>query len=139
MPTVGPKPEDALSEHLIVIRRIPTPFPDEDGRRRVSKSVFSASSEARDPEKGMSVDLWATLTHLGIDPRDPAQFAPDFQILMSIRVAHLHMHGLWVVPRPLDGLPAHCNVLGVTKTKRKLILQHAEFLRRPEDVEKASE
>jgi hypothetical protein len=119
MPTAGPRPGDALPDDEIVIRRVPTIHPRPDGKREVSKSSFAASSSTRDPEEGMSVDLMSVLQANGIDPADPAQFASDVEVLMTLRVGDLHANGMWVVPRPQPH-PAHCNVLGVTKSKRKL-------------------
>lgn len=57
---------------------------------------------------------------------------------MTLNVRDLHANGLWVVPRPKPH-PAHCHVLGVTKGKRKTVFRLAEFLRRPDDVVKASD
>ncbi len=138
MPTAGPKPDDALPDDEIVIRRVPTLHPRPDGRREVSKGSFAASSRSHDPEEGMSVDLMSVLTASGINPADPARFAPDVEVLMTLKVRDLHANGMWVVPRPAPH-PAHCNVLGVTGGKRKIVFALAEFLRRPDDVVKAGE
>jgi hypothetical protein len=75
---------------------------------------------------------------MGIDPADPAQFLPEFEVLMTLKVRDLHAEGLWVVPRTVPGA-AHCNVLGVKSNRRKTVFALAEFLRRPEDVVKAGE
>ena len=75
---------------------------------------------------------------MGINPADPAQFLPEFEVLMTLRVRDLHTQGLWVVPRTKQGT-AHCNVLGVTSNRRKTVFSLSEFLRRPEDVVKAGE
>jgi len=75
----------------------------------------------------------------GIDPIDRTQFASEFEILMTLKVADLHANQMWVVPRPEPHNPAHCNVLGVTTGKRKTVFRLAEFLRRPDDVVKAGE
>lgn len=133
----GPKPEDALPDHEVVIRRVPTAslHRRSDGKREVRKGSFSASSQSRDPEKGMSVDLMSVLVANAIDPADQNQFAPDFEVLMTLKVGDLHAHGMWVVPRPKP-YAAHCNVLGVTTNKRKVVFGFAEFLRRPADVVK---
>jgi len=140
MKVVGAKPDDALADDEVVIRRVPSLQlrPRADGKREVSKGSFAASSKAHDPEEGMSVDRVAVLTAMGIDPADPAQFLPEFEVLMKLRVRDLHAQGLWVVPRTKPG-PAHCNVLGVTSNKRKTVFALSEFLRRPEDVVKAGE
>jgi hypothetical protein len=138
MPTAGPRPDDALPGDEIVIRRVPTLHPRPDGKREVSKGSFAASSKSRDPEEGMSVDLLSALRASGIDPADPAQFAPEVEVLMTLRVGDLHANGMWVVPRPQPH-PAHCNVLGVTGSKRKIVFGLAQFLRRPADVVKAGE
>ena len=138
MPTAGPKPDDALPDHEIVIRRVPTLHPRPDGKRVVSKGSFAASSKSRDPEEGMSVDSMSVLANSGIDPADPAQFAPEVEVLMTLKVGDLHEHGMWVVPRPAPH-PAHCNVLGVTSSRRKIVLALSEFLRRPDDVVKTGE
>jgi hypothetical protein len=87
----------------------------------------------------MSVDLMSNLQARGIDPANSAEFAPDFEVLMTLRVGQLHGQGMWVVPRPLPDNPAHCNVLNVTRNKRKAILTMAVFLRRPDDVVKSTE
>jgi hypothetical protein len=139
MPTAGAKPNDALADHEFVIRRVLPGSRRPDGKREISKSQFSPSSPQRDPEEGMSVDLMSNLTSRGIDPSDKAQFAPDHEVLMTLKVRDLHDRGMWVVPRPLPTNPAHCNVLGVAKNKRKSILLMAEFLRRPDDVVKATD
>ena len=139
MPTAGPKPSDALPEHEVVIRRVMTQPPRADGKREVSKSAFSPSSKKRDPEEGMSVDRVSVLEARGIDPVDPAQFAPEFEVLMTLRVGDLHANGMWVVPRPEPHNTAHCNVLGVTTGKRKIVLGLAQFLRRPADIVKPGE
>jgi hypothetical protein len=83
----------------------------------------------------------SSLLARGIDPINKTIFAPDSEVLMTVRVGELHDLGLWVVPRPIkDGSnPAHCNVLNVTKNKRKRILAMATFLRRPDDVVKATD
>jgi hypothetical protein len=80
----------------------------------------------------------AVLVAMGINPVDPSQFLPQMEVLMTFRVSQLHAHGLWVVQRP-EPHPAHCNVLGVTGNKRKMLLGLAEFLRRPADVVKSGE
>src|SRR5262245_22529985 len=123
MPTAGPKPDDALAEDEVVIRRIPSIHlhPRLDGKRGVSQGAFSASSKLYDPEEGMSVDRISVLAAMRIDPLDPTQFAPDMEVLMTLKVGDLHAHGLWVVPRTKPH-PAHCNVLGVTGSKRKTVL-----------------
>jgi hypothetical protein len=113
--------------------------PRADGKREVSKSSFSHSSKERDPEEGMSVDRMSILRAQGIDPTDLAQFASNFEVLMTLKVGDLHANGMWVVPRPEPDNAAHCNVLGVARNKRKLILLMAEFLRRPADVVKATD
>ena len=76
---VGEKPDDALDDDEVVIRRVPRVQlrARTDGRREVSKGSFSASSKAYDPEEGMSVDCISVLMAVGIDPADPAQFLPD--------------------------------------------------------------
>lgn len=137
---VGEKPDDALDDDEVVIRRVPSVQlrARADGRREVGKGSFSASSKAYDPEEGMSVDCMSVLMAMGIDPADPAQFLPEFEVLMTLKVRDLHAQGLWVVPRTKPG-PAHCNVLGVTSNKRKIVLALSAFLRRPEDVVKAGE
>jgi hypothetical protein len=139
MRTVGEKPGDALSDDEVVIRRVLPSNRREDGRRPISKSQFSASSAAHDPEEGMSVDSMSNLLARGINPASKAEFAPDWEVLMSLRVGELHDQGPWVVPRPRNGNPAHCNVLNVTKSKRKAILAMATFLRRPDDVVKSTD
>lgn len=141
MPTAGPKPDDALADDEVVIRRVPTSglHRRDDGKRQVSKGSFAASSKAHDPEEGMSVDLISNLRSRGIDPADKAQFAPDCEVLMTLKVGALHDKGMWVVPRPEAENPAHCNVLGVARNKRKSILQMAAFLRCPPDVVKAAD
>jgi|RhiMethySRZTD1v2_1073278.scaffolds.fasta_scaffold110295_4 hypothetical protein len=138
MPIAGPKPSDALPDDEVVIRRVPTLHPRADGKREVSKGSFAASSKSRDPEEGMSVDLASVLVAMGIDPADPTQFAPEFEVLMTLKVGDLHAHGMWVVPRTQPH-PAHCNVLGVTSGKRKIVFGLAQFLRCPADVVKAGE
>jgi hypothetical protein len=137
---VGEKPEDALGDDEVVIRRVPSVQlrARADGKREVSKGSFSASSRARDPEEGMSVDRMSVLIERGINPADPAQYLPEFELLMTLKVRDLHAQGLWVVPRTKQG-PAHCNVLGVTSNKRKAVFALSDFLRRPDDVVKAGE
>jgi hypothetical protein len=141
MRIVGEKPEDALGDDEVVIRRVVPSNRRDDGKREISKSQFSASSAARDPEEGMSVDLMSNLLARGIDATNKATFAPDSEVLMTLKVGELHDLALWVVPRPYkDGSnPAHCNVLNVTKNKRKAILGMATFLRRPDDVVKSTD
>ena len=139
MPNAGPKPDDALGDDEVVIRRVLPGARRPDGKREVSKSQFSASSAERDPEEGMSVDLLSNLRSRGIDPADKAQFAPESEVLMTLKVSDVHEKGMWVVPRPEPENPAHCNVLGVTRNKRKSILLMADFLRRPDDVLKATD
>jgi hypothetical protein len=138
MPTAGPKPDDALADNEVVIRRVPTLHSRADGKREVSKGSFAASSKSRDPEEGMSVDRMSILVAQGIDPADPTQFAPEFEVLMTLKVGDLHARGMWVVPRPKPH-PAHCNVLGVTGNKRKTVFARAQFLRRPDEVVNAGE
>jgi hypothetical protein len=137
---VGEKPEDALDDDEIVIRRVPGVQlrARADGMREVSKGSFSASSKAYDPEEGMSVDRMSVLIEMGVDPANATQYLPEFEVLMTLRVRDLHGQGLWVVPRTTPG-PAHCNVLGVTSSKRKTVFALSVFLRRPEDVVKAGE
>lgn len=71
MPTAGPKPDDALADDQVVIRRVPTSglHRRDDGRRQVSKGSFAASSKTEDPEEGMSVDLMSKLVEMGIDQK----------------------------------------------------------------------
>jgi hypothetical protein len=139
MRTVETKPDDALTDDEVVIRRVVPGPPRPDGMREISKSAFSPSSAGRDPEEGMSVDLMSNLQARGIDPANKEQFAPDAEVLMMLGVRELHDKGMWVVPRPLPANAAHCNVLNVTKKKRKGILIMAEFLRRPDDVVKSTD
>ena len=131
MRTVETKPDDALADDAVVIRRVTPGAPRPDGKREISKSAFSPSSAKHDPEEGMSVDLMSSLEAQGIDPADREQFAPNIEVLMTIRVRDLHEEGIWVVPRPLTANPAHCNVLNVTKSKRKAILVMADFFAPP--------
>ena len=134
MPQAGQKPDDALDDEEVVLRRIPNRH---DGQRVISKSQFSPSTPERDPEEGMSVDLLSALVEQGTDPTDPVQYHPEVEVIMSLCVGDLHRLGLWVVPRPLPGNTAHCNVLNVTATKtKKQILQLAEFFRQPGDFAK---
>jgi hypothetical protein len=139
MRTVETKPDDALCDDDVVIRRVVPGSPRPDGKREISKSQFSPSSAERDPEEGMSVDLMSNLRTRGIDPANKEQFASSVEVLMTIKVGDLHDKGMWVVPRPLPANPAHCNVLNVTKNKRKAILAMADFLRRPDDVVKSTD
>ena len=140
MPIAGPKPADALPDHEIVIRGVASNSLHQrtDGKREVSKGSFSASSKSRDPEEGMSAHVLSLLVAGGVDPSDGLKFAPNFEVLMALKVSELHANGLWVVPRPAPH-PAHCNVLGVTEGKRRILLRIATFLRRPDDVVKSGE
>jgi hypothetical protein len=139
MRIVGEKPDDALADDEVVIRRVKASNPRADGKREVSKSQFSASSPERDPEEGMSVDLMSNLRARGIDPANRAEFATDSEVLMTLGVGELHDQGMWVVPRPRADNLAHCNVLNVTRSKRKAILTMAAFLRRPAGVVKSTD
>src|SRR5262245_9359604 len=103
MQLVGAKPDDALEDDEVVIRRVPSIQLHQrtDGRREVSKGSFAASSKAHDPEEGMYVDSMSVLIAMGINPADPAQFLPEFEVLMTLKVRDLHAQGLWVVPRTI--------------------------------------
>ena len=52
------------------------------GKRRISKSAFSASSAAVDPEEGMSTNSQALLEAEGVDLDT---FAPEFPALARLR------------------------------------------------------
>ncbi len=86
----------------------------------------------------MSVGSLSALEHRGVDPKNPDEYAPKFEVLMTIKVSDLVALGLRVVRRPTQDCPGHCNVLGMNKSKRKPVHRCAEFLRCPEDVVKAT-
>jgi hypothetical protein len=135
-----PPPPQPAANDKVVIRRIPAEHikdcNDGSGRRRVSKAAFSASSRKVDPEEGMSVDLWSQLVEDGIDP-ESAEYAPDAEVLMTLRVSDIEELGLTLVRRPITGNSAHCNVLQIKSSQRNKLLKRAEWLRRPDDVIKA--
>lgn len=129
-----------VSDDDFVLRRIPNSAIHESqfvpGGRRVSSGAFSASSESVDPEKGMSVDLLSILNSAGIDPANSVNYAETCEVVMKVKVSELRKLGLEVVSRPKPGNPAHCNVLNVKSSLRKSILEAAEWVRRPNDVDK---
>lgn len=127
-------PLAAISDDDFVIRKIPsTPhFQDTpEGQRRVSKSAFSASSAAVDPEEGMSTSSEQLLQEAGVDL---ALFAPEYPALAKLHVKAIRDLGLTVEHQPTDDDPAHCQVLGVKDKHRKKLLRLAIPIRSPEGL-----
>jgi hypothetical protein len=102
------------------------------GMRRISKSAFSASSPAIDPEEGMSTNSQALLEAQGVDIKS---FAPEFPALARLRVSDVRALGLVVVHRQMPGDYSHCQVLGVKSSHRKKLLQISVPIRKPDDVD----
>lgn len=130
-----PGAPNEIGDHEFVLRKVPAvPHlqPAGEGKRRISKSAFSASSVSVDSEEGMSVNSQSILEAHGVQPQD---FAPEFPVLARFCVGDLRALGLTVEPRPIPGDDSHCQVLGVRDKHRKKLLQLAEFIRKPPDVE----
>lgn len=131
-----PNPDHVpIADDDFILRKIPsTPHiqAPNGGKRRVSKSAFSASSPAVDPEEGMSTNSEALLAIEGIDA---SSFAPEFPVLARLRVSDVRGLQLTVEHRPVANDYSHCQVLGIKDKHRKRLLQMAEFIRKPDDVE----
>ena len=122
-----------IEDDDFLIRKIPAvPHMQnaDGGRRRISKSAFSASSPAVDPEEGMSTNSKALLESEGVDV---AAYAPEFAALALLKVSDLRGLGLTVEHRPMPHDYSHCQVLGVQDKHRKKILRISAPLRKPDD------
>jgi hypothetical protein len=127
------EPEFTLSDDDYLIRKIPgvPHIVGPLGNRRISKSAFSASSPAVDPEEGMSTNVERLILREGA----VEDFAPEFPALGRLKVVDVKALGLTVTFAPLDDDPTHCQVLGVKEGHRKKLLRAATFPRKPPDVD----
>jgi hypothetical protein len=126
------EPAFALSDDDYLIRKIPAVphIVGPPGKRRVSKSAFSASSLAIDPAEGMSTNV----ERLILKTCTVEDFAPDYPALGRLRVSDVKALGLTVNFAPFHDDPTHCQVLGVKEGHRKKLLRAASFPRKPADV-----
>ena len=123
-----------ISDDDFIIRKVPADHihPTDGGKRRISKSAFSPSSVAVDPEEGMSTNA---VTILSAEAPDLTKFALEFPALARLSVREVRALGLDVEHRPLPNDKSHCQVLGVKEKHRKKLLRAAEFIRKPDDVD----
>jgi hypothetical protein len=128
------EPEFTLADDDYLIRKIPAVphIVGPTGKRRISKSAFSASSPSVDPEEGMSTNVERLILAGGGSLEG---FAPEFPALGRLKVSDAKALGLTVTFAPLDDDPTHCQVLGVKEGHRKKLLKAATFPRKPADVE----
>jgi hypothetical protein len=131
---VLPHDDPTIGDDEFVIRYIPEQWfvPAGEGKRRLSKAAFAASSRNRDPYEGMSVDL---LTPLLRDGYGEVGRSEHFAGAAKIRVGALRSLGLWVGPDDKgEGDIYHANVWGVTDRLRRKILDRAQLTKKPNDV-----
>lgn len=107
---------------------------DQDGRRRLSKSVFSAASKRKDPHQGMSVDLAFLL--------EKEQLSLDLNLnekhegIVGVRIQGLRDLGFKVGRDPIfqpNPNPYHGNVWGIKSNHRKYILKICEWVIQPDN------
>ena len=142
---VVPHQDASLADEDILIRRVTSVHlqPSDLGKRRISKSSMAGSSRDRDPYQGMSLDLLRILNEQGIDVTDAAQYHPDIEVLIGLRVGAIReqcpelMLGRCPILNPPN--EAHCCAWGVSKeSTRKRLLKIATIIRAPADIENPS-
>lgn len=132
---VLPHDDTTISNDEFVLRYIPDRgfAATLDGKRRLSKGAFSASSPSRDPYEGMSVDL---LTPLLRDGYTEVGRGDAFVGVAKLRVGDLRSLGLRIGPDDKgEGDKYHANVWGVTDALRKKVLAVARLTKKPADVD----
>ena len=132
---VVPHDDPDIPDDAYVVRYVPSGDlrPSEEGGRRLSSAVFSASSKRRDSYQGMSVDILEALVDVGVQPKDRAN--PIHEAIVKLRVGALRDLGLLIGSDPgKNNDPFHAEVWGVKKSIRRRILEISEWITKPDDV-----
>lgn len=121
--------EEIAPNHLLV-RRISSEFVTEtdDGRRRISSAIFSASSIGSDRYEGISVDLESVAVELGVDLRMRCDRDPKALGAVSLDASSVRAENLTVGYDPEIGNACHGQVWGKPNGgKRKRLLQRCNW------------
>ena len=140
---IVPHNDPDLKDDDTLVRRVTSHHivPVGDGRRRISKSAMSASSQEIDPYRGMSVDSLQLLKQIGIDPSSTI-YHPEAEVILGLCVGDVRKAcpDLKLGRCPIEGVnpnPAHCAVWGLQKeSDRKKLLAISSIVRGPTDVSK---
>lgn len=127
--------DTTIDDDDYVIRYIPKNHltPSQTGNRRLSRGAFSGSSKQRDPLQGMSVDILSSIVASGSSPEQC--MSENFEAAVKFRVGDLRKVGLRIGKTPKEDNPFHADVWGVKKSTRGRLLELAEWVLKPDDVD----